>query len=179
MMDKALLPTEVSLDDEIKELCAYRRSYEFLVAADRQLNDPATCHICDRDLEGRGVCFLRIEGAVQPLCYGCTSEIRKEGKRMISENYSIGEFLIKIQDLSYLEIHDFIQEEINEAYSQVKGADCPANRYLRQLKSFNFFLSKGKKPAGISNEIYHLFRPVCKRLIEKGEFEPTVLDLFE
>jgi hypothetical protein len=98
---------------------------------------------------------------------------------MISESYSIGEYLSKIQDLSYPEIYEFTQQEMNEAYSQVKAVDCPANRYLRQLKGLNFFLSQGRKPAGVSDKIFHLFRPVCKRLVEKGEFKPTVLDLFD
>jgi hypothetical protein len=74
-MTEPLLPTEPSLGDEVAELHAFRRSYEFLRVVDRHLDDPVTCHICDRDLEGRGVCFLRIEDEVRPVCYGCVAEI--------------------------------------------------------------------------------------------------------
>jgi len=105
------------------------------------------------------------------------------GERVISESYSIGEFVTKIQDLNYSEIRDFTQQEMREALSQVKEAYCPANRYLRQLKSFNWFLSQGchggVKPHGVSDEIFYLYRPVCKQLVEKGELEPEVLAMFE
>jgi hypothetical protein len=74
-MSEALLPTEPSLDDEVAELRAFGRSCEFLTAVDRHLDDPVTCHNCQRDLEGRGVCFLRIEDEVRPVCYGCVAEI--------------------------------------------------------------------------------------------------------
>jgi hypothetical protein len=78
-MGEALLDTETSIDDEIKELRSFKRSYEFLNTVSKQLGNEINCYVCQRDLKGKGVCFLRIDEAVQPLCYGCVSEVRTEG----------------------------------------------------------------------------------------------------
>jgi hypothetical protein len=38
-------------------------------------DDEIACHICLRDLKGRGVYFLRKEGEVRSIYYGCVAEI--------------------------------------------------------------------------------------------------------
>ena len=75
-MNDVLVRTEVSMDDEIEELRSFKRSYEFLCAVSKQLDDEIVCHVCSGDLKGKGVCFLRIDEAVQPLCFGCVSDLR-------------------------------------------------------------------------------------------------------
>ena len=52
-------------------------------------------------------------------------------------------------------------------------------RYEQLLRAFIFFLRNGKKPAAISLSDFRLFRPLVERLVNRGQLEPSILDLFK
>jgi len=52
-------------------------------------------------------------------------------------------------------------------------------RYEQLLRAFIFFLRNGKKPAAISLSDFRLFRPLVERLVNRGQLETSILDLFK
>ena len=60
-----------------------------------------------------------------------------------------------------------------------KRHEYQAMKYEQLLRAFMFFLRNGKKPAAISLSDFRLFRPVVERLVNRGQLEPSILDLFK
>jgi len=99
--------------------------------------------------------------------------------------YDICQFIEKIKDNDW---HKIIAEAQEEAYraeqgtSGVKGAvkkrEAGALDYANDLKGLIFFLGNGIKPFGVSDSVFHSFKPICKNLVEKKQFNPEVLNLF-
>lgn len=104
---------------------------------------------------------------------------------MISPSYSINELLEQIKDMDWPAMRDAVSKEGREAERRSEkgiGADEAVRRgsreYARILRGLAFFLQGGGKPAGVSDSEFQLFRPVCERLVEKGQFKPETLELF-
>jgi hypothetical protein len=106
--------------------------------------------------------------------------------RVSSSLYNAQAFLDEIYDKGYLEILSLTTQEVQlvEASSiQVRGAvaarEQGSGQYVAVLKAFLFFMRSGIKPGGISDEDFARFRPICARLVEKGTFQPSVLEPFD
>jgi len=60
----------------------------------------------------------------------------------------------------------------------LKARSMGSERYLEQLKQFSFWLQNQIKPNGVSNGDFQLYRDVAEKLIEKGELNESVLEMF-
>ncbi len=73
---EVLTDSELSLDEELRELQRLRRSYQFLCEVERQLNTPVKCAYCGRDLQDQEIRFRRDpdDDSVQPNCMKCYAQ---------------------------------------------------------------------------------------------------------
>jgi hypothetical protein len=106
---------------------------------------------------------------------------------MISRRCIPSQFIEVIKDKDYPEIihsaHQELQEVKNLPWSG-KGVDKAKREsitdYIGFLEGFLFFMNgSGIKPSSISNSDFQLLRPMCERLVQKGQFKPEVMTLFE
>ncbi|MCD9188288.1 MAG: hypothetical protein LUM44_17865 [Pyrinomonadaceae bacterium] len=105
---------------------------------------------------------------------------------MISQNYDFDEFLKFIEDKNYIEIIPLADAECGFAERQsfsVKGAvkarAMGSTSYAKSLKGFLFFLRSGIKPMGIDDYEFAKYKSVCEKLVEKKQFKPEVLQMFQ
>jgi hypothetical protein len=102
---------------------------------------------------------------------------------------NIADFLDSVCDLDFVEIVRQGQAEAAEIDRELypgrgrrglpKGMQDQAARLRRQLGNFLFFMQSGVRPADASSDEFALYRPLCERLVKKGQFKPSVLDLFD
>jgi len=99
--------------------------------------------------------------------------------------YDIHEFIDKVKDKNLFEIISEAQNEVSRAENGsfgVKGAVAKRNsgalEYASDLKELIFFLGNGVKPFGISDSVFYSFKPICENLVNKKQFKPGILDLF-
>lgn len=105
---------------------------------------------------------------------------------MISRNYNFDAFIDFVADHDYLEILRLADSECSSAerasYS-VRGAaqarSLGSTDYARAIKAFIFFLRSGIQPAGASDSEFRSYRRVCEKLVEKKQFKPSVLRMFD
>ena len=83
---EVLTENELSLDEELRELRRFRRSYLFLCEVDRQLNTPIKCAYCGRDLQDREIRFRRDpdDDSVQPNCVKCYEQLHQPRSIVVS-----------------------------------------------------------------------------------------------
>lgn len=100
--------------------------------------------------------------------------------------YDIREFIEKVKDKNYLEIMMDAQREAygaEQGTSGVKGAvkkrEDGALKYADDLKGLIFFLGNGIKPFGVSDSVFHSFKPICENLVNKKQFKPEILEVFQ
>lgn len=88
-----------------------------------------------------------------------------------------------MMEKDYVQILLAAEAEVNEAERIRRPAKSPrvraAAEYSAFLKAFIFFMGQGIKPGGILDEDFFLFRPLCEKLVQKGQFKPSVLDFFK
>ena len=99
--------------------------------------------------------------------------------------YSLKRFLTEIEDLDYSEMITQAEAQVRwvESISYGRPGAVEARKqgspeYAERIKSFLFWLRFGTRPAGIDNEEFALYRPVADALVEKGQLNPEILDLF-
>ena len=99
--------------------------------------------------------------------------------------YDICEFIERIKDKNYPEIILEAQDEVYRAENGsfgVKGAVAKRNsgsiEYASDLKGLIFFLGNGIKPFGVSDSVFYSFKPICENLVNKKQFKPEILNLF-
>ncbi len=104
---------------------------------------------------------------------------------MISPSFEAQQFFEAILDKNLPEIFLLSQQEVrmaearsSRARSAVTAREQGSGEYIATLKGFLFFLSQGRKPYGIPDEDFAMFRPVCERLVEKRQFRPEILEAF-
>jgi hypothetical protein len=102
----------------------------------------------------------------------------------VMNRFDFSDFINSIINKNY---HEMIQAAENEAYRVekisygVKG--CVENRragstrYVDELKKFLFFMRQGMIPSGSEQHVWQ-YKRVAEKLVEKGQFKPSVLDLF-
>ena len=104
---------------------------------------------------------------------------------MISPSFSIREFLAAMVGKGFPEIFNAADEECGIAEHRSRGKkgkeakEMGSMRYAASLKSFLFFLRFGRRPSGISDQEFAMYRPICEALVQKGDLLPSVLELFK
>jgi len=103
----------------------------------------------------------------------------------MAERYDFGAFLRSIEEQDYEDILRSATREVarvEPSLSGVRGA--PERRrlggfeYVDRLKKFLFFMRSGIRPGGLDDHEFGAYRQICERLVERGQFKPSVLDLF-
>ena len=96
--------------------------------------------------------------------------------------YDFRAFLNFISHLAYFEMIREAEREGMSVDRALKGIDRQykdkAIKYRDLLGGFLFLLRYGGKPAGVSDLDFPLFRPAIEKLVEKGQLESTILNLF-
>jgi heme oxygenase len=71
---------------------------------------------------------------------------------------------------------------VEDGSHHVKGArrarEAGYREYVRMLEAILFFMRHGQRPGGIADETFAMFRPVCVSLVDKGQCNGGILDLF-
>ncbi len=89
------------------------------------------------------------------------------------------------RDLDFEEIIEDARDEIDLTESSsrlVRGA--PANRaawsgdHVRFLRALVFFLQSGDMPNNISDDDFKILRRLAQHLVDRGDLNPDVLELF-
>jgi len=103
---------------------------------------------------------------------------------MISRLCSPAEFTEAVKEKDYPEIIRLAEQELREARNLPwRGVDKGKREciiaYGTFLRSFLFFMrGSGIRPSSLSDEDFQLLRPVCERLVQKGQFIPEIIDFF-
>ena len=110
---------------------------------------------------------------------------------MISEDCDLDSFIDAIKDLTY---HEVLTSTLKEGYAtddllvHKKKEGSPAeeieriSEYNSALRSFIFLLQTGQRPdlaTASEKEGYNKFHRVAKRLVDRGELLPAILDFFD
>lgn len=107
---------------------------------------------------------------------------------MISRRCIPAEFSRAIEEKDYPEIIRSARQELEETENLLrsgKGVDKAKREiitdYIGFLEGVLFFMQgSGIKPSSISNSDFkRLLLPVCKRLVQKGQFKPEVMNFFK
>jgi hypothetical protein len=105
---------------------------------------------------------------------------------MISPSFNFREFIKEVQERNYLDIISLTEKEAYDAEyvsSGIKGSIEARKRgsanYARLLKKFLYFMRYGIKPAAIYDWDFMLFRSVCEKLVEKGQLDQIIMEVFK
>lgn len=105
---------------------------------------------------------------------------------MSYDPYDFEAFINRIKDEDYHEIVKEAEREANiveDSSYRVRGAVHRRQQgsmvYVDQIGAFLFWMHNGMRPAGASEEDFQLYRIVAEKLVEKGQFKPTVLEMFK
>lgn len=106
---------------------------------------------------------------------------------MILEGYSFKKFLDGIKDKDLLEIQKLASREAGEAETLSSSITRGISRddkikigyYKKQVGEFAFFMAHGIKPGSVDEEDFKLYQPICRILVEKHQFLPSVLEYFK
>ncbi len=108
---------------------------------------------------------------------------------MISETFSMSEFITAVKDKNDYEILRLARSDIAAAESRsfgrkgaVEARGQGSTRYAADLKGLVWFLEQGivsaTKPMGVSMSTFSAFRPIIVSLVERDIMEPEALDQF-
>ncbi len=79
------------------------------------------------------------------------------------------------------EAREEIQQTESSSYG-VRGAPetraAGSGEYVRFLGSLVFYLQSGSTPAGISDDNFQLLHRLAQHLVDRGDLEPDILELF-
>jgi hypothetical protein len=99
--------------------------------------------------------------------------------------YSLREFLESVEDKSYLDILRETRRQgtaAERASFRVRGAVEARNggsmAFAECLKGLVFLLENHIRPAGVHDHDFELFRPLCEKLVAKGQLPSSILTLF-
>jgi len=97
---------------------------------------------------------------------------------MISPELNLAEFLNAIEGR---DLHDMLRMAESEAMEAEKIAQLKGHGedYVDALGGFVLVLRCGQRPLGVEEEHFQAFRPVCEKLVARGQMQPYVLGLFE
>ncbi len=102
---------------------------------------------------------------------------------MFDKNEVIESVIRRGLDLNEIikEAREEIQQTESSSYG-VRGAPetraAGSGEYVRFLGSLVFYLQSGSTPAGISDDNFQLLHRLAQHLVDRGDLEPDVLELF-
>ena len=109
---------------------------------------------------------------------------------MRPHRYDFKKFIELIEDLDYHEMILNIEKEALRLESGLfpgRGGrrtipnderDVALN-FLDELKRLAFFLRTGRKPMGTTRTELSLYEGICKKLINKEQLKPSILEIFK
>lgn len=106
---------------------------------------------------------------------------------MTRDGYSLADFLVSIEDLEFIEAYGKTSEEhrsiepLARRELRKKGAlqEYRIISYERKLRDLLFWFNSCVKPAGLSDSEFQLIKPLCVKLVEKGNLKETALAAFD
>ena len=115
---------------------------------------------------------------------------------MISRDCDKRKFIEAVQEREFREIIRMAEGEDREVKSfrlgkkpklkespmevqKWKNRKYSMKEYDKFVGAFLFFMRDGVRPDNISDWDFQLFRPVCQKLVEKGQFRAEVMKLFD
>ena len=103
---------------------------------------------------------------------------------MVGGKYDLDAFLRAIEDYDYVRMLQEAEQEGKRAEDASFGPRATSNQeqgslaYARVVGALAFFLRYGHRPDGLYDATFRLFRPLCERLVQKGQMKPSVLKMF-
>jgi hypothetical protein len=97
---------------------------------------------------------------------------------------TIQSFLNGARGRTLAEIHQLIDEEIRQADRvadrewRTRDPTGGAQKYVESLRMLGFFLASGRRPIGITEEEFLLYRPLAEDLVARNNLVPAVLGVF-
>jgi hypothetical protein len=105
---------------------------------------------------------------------------------MLSPLLRPGKFFAALLDRDYHEIIALTEEEVAGAETTGRrarvGGEAQQQKqvaYAALLRAFLYFVRYGARPAGVRDVDFARFRPVCERLVHKGQLKADALDCFK
>ena len=103
------------------------------------------------------------------------------------KNFSFPNFLGSIEELDFAEAFRKTSVEIQsikplanrELRKQTTLQNYNVIKYEKQLNGLAFWFHTCTKPADLSDTEFQLIKPLCIKLIEKGNFKATAISAFE
>ena len=99
--------------------------------------------------------------------------------------YDFHSFIQKIKDKDYFEIIKDAEEEVKFVESisyrkkgAVKAREMGSTNYDHKIKEFLFWMRHGVKPGSSSESDFQLYQIVAEKLVEKGQFKSSILEMF-
>jgi len=100
---------------------------------------------------------------------------------MISERYSLDEFLDAVKEMDWPDIIVAASREVEQgerraygARGAVKAREMGIEYYIDEVGRFLFFIGQGMKPGNVSDWEFESYRPICENLVKKGQFIGSV-----
>ena len=103
---------------------------------------------------------------------------------MISPSFRINEFLEAMVGKDFITVFNAadreceIAEHLSRGKKGKEAKEMGSMRYAASLKALLFFLRFGRRPSGIPDQEFAMYRPICEALVHKGDLLPSVLELF-
>ena len=98
---------------------------------------------------------------------------------MLSNEYKIEDFVDKIKDKDRLMMIHIIETEIQKAAKKYPiNKDEKILDYHEKLNGLLYFVKNGLQPYIVDFDEFKKFKPICERLVEKGQMEENALEEF-
>jgi len=105
---------------------------------------------------------------------------------MNSQTFDVKIFISAMEGRRLKDVIEAIRKEVSEVHdlsfrsaSGTRAQRSGSIEYLQDLKALEFFLRSNVKPSGLREDVFQLFKPLCKSLVEMDELVPQFLRHFE
>jgi hypothetical protein len=94
------------------------------------------------------------------------------------------DFLQTVMNMDFVQMHHMVQREGQAAQNRLihatkrHPAPLGLRGYEEALRGMSFWLYSGRRPDGMAASDFEKLRPICQRLIDKGQLKPTALAVF-
>jgi len=94
----------------------------------------------------------------------------------IYEMYDVDRFIRRCISLDFPELLGFVAKKREENSNKRKDSfEHLRARFCDFVHEFSFFLQSGIKPFGMSDSDFQKTKPIIEKLVEKGQFNDSVL----
>jgi hypothetical protein len=102
-------------------------------------------------------------------------------------DFNFKEFLDGIEDSDFFQAAQRTEQELRsvepfarrEFRKREIQRDTRPGKYADKLKGLLFWFHSAMKPAGLSENEFQLIKPLCEKLVQKGQLKPLALDAFQ